>query len=93
MATAMRKPGGKSACGIPNRGQKVSIIAQENLKLAAILFHHKWRCTLDWKIMGKHEDTVHLLAEQKKLDDEQKDPDILPKINNSDMAGMMEFIK
>ena len=42
-----RKPGGKNANGMPNRGQQVSVIAQENLKIATFLFHHKWRCTLD----------------------------------------------
>ena len=30
---------------------------------------------------------------QKKLKDDYKDPDMLPKINKSDMAGMMEAIK
>ena len=40
-----------------------------------------------------HEDTVHVLAGKKKLKDEYKDPDMLPKINNSDMAGTMEAIK
>ena len=43
--------------------------------------------------MGVHEDTVCLLARQKKLKDEYKDPDVLPKINKSDMAGMMEAIE
>ena len=47
----VRKPGGKNANGMPGRGQQFSVIAQENLKLAAILFHHRWRCTLDWEIM------------------------------------------
>ena len=40
-----------------------------------------------------HEDTVHLLVGQKKLEDEYKDPDELPKISKSDMAGMMEANK
>ena len=34
-----------------------------------------------------------LLAGQKKLEDEYKDPDVLLKINKSDMAGMMESIE
>ena len=42
-----RKPGSKNADGMPNRGQQVLVIAKENLKLAAFLFHHRWRCTLD----------------------------------------------
>ena len=37
----MRKPGGKNANGMPHRGQQVSVIAQENLKLAIFLFHHR----------------------------------------------------
>ena len=45
------KTGGKNANGTPDRGQQMSVIAQENLMLAAILFHHKWRCTFDWTIM------------------------------------------
>ena len=36
---------------------------------------------------------MHLLAVQKKLKDEYKDPDVLPKINKSDIVGMMETIK
>ena len=40
-----------------------------------------------------HEDTVHLQAGQKKLKNEYKDPDMLPKVNKSDMAGTMEAIK
>ena len=35
-----------------------------------------------------HKGTVHLLASQKNLEDEYKDPNVLPKINKSDMAGM-----
>ena len=52
ICNVMRKPGGKNANGMPNRGQQVSVIAQENLKLAIFLFHHRWRCTLDWEITG-----------------------------------------
>ena len=40
----VRKTGGKNADGMPNRGQQISVIAQEKLKLG--------RCTLDWEIMG-----------------------------------------
>ena len=69
------------------------MIAQENLKLAAFLFHHWWRCTLDWEITEVNEETVHFLADQKKLEDEYKDPDVLLKINKSYMAGMMESIE
>ena len=43
----MRKPGGENAHGIPSKGQQVSVIVQENLKLVAFLFHHRWRCTFD----------------------------------------------
>ena len=63
----MRKPGGKNVDRMPNRGQQVSVIAQEKLKLVAFLFHHRWRCTFDWEITEVHEDTVCLLAGQKKL--------------------------
>ena len=43
----MRKPGGKNANGTSDREQQVSVIAQENLKLAVFLFHHWWSCTFD----------------------------------------------
>ena len=89
----VRMPGGKNADGTPNRGQQVSVIAQENLKLAAFLFHHRWRCTLDWEIMGVDEGTVCLMAGQKKLKDEYKDPNLLLKVNKCDMTGMIEAIK
>ena len=58
--------GGKNADKRPDKGQ-VSVIAQENLKLAAFLFHQRWRCTFDWEEMGVWEDTVYLLASQKRL--------------------------
>ena len=80
----MRKPGGKNADGMPDRGQQVSMIAQDNLKLSAFLFHHRWTNTFDW--------TVCLMAGQKKLKDNQKDPNMLPTINKSDMAGTMKAI-
>ena len=65
------------------------MIAQENLKLAVFLFHYRFRCTLDWEIMGENNDTVCLMTGQKKLKDEYEDPDMLPKINRSDIAGTM----
>ena len=40
-----------------------------------------------------YEDKVLLLAGQKKLNYEYKDIDVMPKINKSNMAGMMEAIK
>ena len=45
ICNVMRKPGDKNADGMPDRWQKVSVIAQENLKLEPFLFHHRWRCT------------------------------------------------
>ena len=75
----MTKAGGKNVDGIPGRGQQVSVIAEENLKVAFFLFHHRWRCTFDWEVMGVHEDTVHLLAGQKRLKDDFKDPDMMPR--------------
>ena len=62
ICNVMRKLGSKNVNEMPDRGQQVSVIAQENLKQAAFLFHHKWRCNLDWEVLGVHEDTVHLLA-------------------------------
>ena len=81
ICNVVRKPGGKNAIWTPNRGQQVSVIAQENLKLAAFLFHHRWRCTFDWEITEVDEGTVCVIAGQKKLEDEYKATDVLPKIN------------
>ena len=52
ICNVLRKQGGKNANGMPNRGHQVSVIAQENLKLATFLLHHRWRCTLYWEITG-----------------------------------------
>ena len=89
----MRKPGGKNANGMLHREQHASVIAKENLKLAVFLFHHWWRCTFDWEVMGVQEDTMHLLGGQKRLEDKYKDPDVLPKVNKADMEGTMESIE
>ena len=66
---------------------------KENLKLAVILFHHRWRYTFDLEVTGVCEDTVHLLAGQKRLKDKNKDQDVLPKVNKANMAGTMESIE
>ena len=50
-------------------------------------------CTLDCEVMGVHEDTVHLQAEQKKFKDDYKDLNVLLKVNKSDMTGIMEAIE
>ena len=93
ICNAMRKPGSENANGMPDRGQQVSMISQKNLKLAAFLFHHRWQCTFDWEITGVKKETVHFLEGQKKLKDEHEYPNVLPKINESDMAGTMDSIK
>ena len=36
---------------------------------------------------------MHLLAGQKRLREEYKDPDVLPKVNKCEMEGIMESIK
>ena len=89
----VRKPGSKNANRMPKRGQQVLVIAQENLKLAAFIFFHRWRCTIDWEVMGVYEDIVHPLAGLKRLKDEYKEPDMLNKVNKAYMAGTMEVIK
>ena len=93
LCNVVRKSGGKNANWMPDRGPKVSIITKDNLKLAISLFHHWWRCTIDWEVMGVQEDTVHLLIRQKRLKGEYKDLDMLPKVNKADMAEAMEPIK
>ena len=73
ICNVMRKPGSKNADGTPNRGQQVSVIAYVNLKLADFLFHDWWRCTFEWEVMGVQEDTVYLLAGQKRMEEQCKD--------------------
>ena len=68
----MKKPGGKSINGMPDMGQQVLATAQKSLKLAAFLIHHSWRCTFYWEITGVHEDKVHLLTGEKKLNNDYK---------------------
>ena len=82
----VRKPGGKNANGMPERGQQLSVIAWENQKLNASLFHQKWRCIFDWDVMGMWADTVCLFAGQKRIKNNYKAPDVLPKVNMTDMA-------
>ena len=43
--------------------------------------------------MGVHEDTVYLFAGQNQTNDKCKDPNVLPNINKSELAGMMEAIE
>ena len=74
----VKKPGSKNANRMLDRGQQVSVIAQENLKLAAFLFHHRGRFTFDWEVTEVHEDMVYLQAGQKRLEDYYKDQDLLP---------------
>ena len=50
------KPGGKNANEMSDRGQQLSVIAQENLKLAAFLFHRWWSATL----IGKLQESVKI---------------------------------
>ena len=71
----MRKPDSKNAEGKPNKGQQVSVVAQENLKLVIFLYYYQWRCTFDWEATGVHEDMVKLLTVQKRLKYKYKDPD------------------
>ena len=66
----MRKPGGMNAHEMLYKGQQVSVIVQENLKLASFIFHNRWRCTFAWEDMAVNGVTVCLLADQKKLKDE-----------------------
>ena len=53
------------------RGRQVSVIVEENLKLAIFLFHHKCRCTSDWEISGVNEGTVCQMTGQKLIKDKR----------------------
>ena len=55
--------------------------------LAAFLFDHRWRCTLDWEVTGVSEDRVCLLTGQKRLEDDYKEPDVLPKVKRLIQQG------
>ena len=90
ICNVMRKPGGKNVNGLPDRRQQVLVIAQENLKLAFFLFHNMYWFSFDWEVIGVSEDTVCL---QKRLKDDGKDPNALPKVNKPGMTCTMEAIK
>ena len=77
---------------MPDKGQQISAMAQENVKLTVFLFHHRWKCTFDWKVRGLCKDTVCLKAGQKRLEDEYKDPNLLPKVKKVKMAGIIKVI-
>ena len=47
ICNVMRKKDDKTANRLPNEGQQVSVIAKENLKLAASLSHHRLKYTFD----------------------------------------------
>ena len=67
-------------------------IAQENLKLAFFLCHHRWRCAFNWKRMGVWDVTLHLLTDQMMFEDNYVDQDVLHEVNMADMVGKMEQI-
>ena len=90
ICNVVKKPGLKNTNGMSDRGQQISVIAQENLKLAAFLFHHGWKCSHSWKITEVHENTIYLLANEK---DDYKDPKALYKVKKADIAGTMEAIR
>ena len=45
ICNAVKKPGGNNVNEMPDGANDFSL---RNLKLAAFLFHHMWRCTFDW---------------------------------------------
>ena len=57
------------------------------LMLATFLFHHSWNRTLDQEVKRRQEETICKLAGQKKLEDENKYPEMLSKVNKVDMVG------
>ena len=92
ICNVVRKPGSKNVHGTPDRGPQVSVTAQENLKLSVFLFHHQWRCTFDWEVLGVQKDSL-LASRTEQLEDKYKDPNTLPKINKADIKEMVESIE
>ena len=43
--------------------------------------------------MGVCEDTVHLIGGEKRLEDDYKDPNMLPKVNKTNLAEKIKIIK
>ena len=84
----MRKPGYKNFNVMPKRGKQVSVISHENLKLAVFLEMH-----LRLGNNGRHEGRLHLLVGQRRLEDKNKDPDVLPKVNKADIVEMVKLIE
>ena len=52
----VRKPYGKNTNVMPDSGQQISVVAQENLKPAVFLVYHWWRFIHDWEDMRFSED-------------------------------------
>ena len=67
-------------------GKQISVKTQENLFIAVVQIHNWKRCTFEWDATGVNKKVVHLLAGQKKLEDMNKDPEMLPNPNKADMA-------
>ena len=94
MISAMSsKQGGENAVWTPNRGRQVSVMAKENLMLATFLIHHRWRCIYDCEVTKVLEDAIHNLAKQRKLENEDCDQDVLPKVDKVHMEGTIEVIE
>ena len=71
--------------------EKCSVTNQENLELAALIFHHRDATLIEksWK----HGNTQFICLQAKRLKDGYNDPDVLLKVNKADKTGIMKAIK
>ena len=83
----------KNANGTPNKWHQISVMAQKWLNGIAFLFPHQLTCTYNGEVTKVQEDTICNLSYQKKLKDEYKGPDVLPKVNKANMTGTIKDIK
>ena len=88
-----KKPCSKNVNGVPKKGHQVSVMAQDNLKLAAFLSHYSWRCIYDWEVTKVQKSTICKPVRQKTIKDKCKGPDVLPKVNKANVVGWWQPLK
>ena len=65
ICNAIIKQGGKNADGKLGNGHQVSFMTQENLDLAAFLFHQRWSWAYYWEVTQIQEGKAHKLTGHK----------------------------
>ena len=96
LCKALRKPGGTiqgpNNALIPDPGVRVSLIAENNLKLACYYLRHLQRISRTVTINQVTLDRVRALKELKEAEEAHQDPNESPKVDMSNMTNTMETI-